>query len=880
MQKEVYKKKFVEEDEEEEKVFFSSAGNIELLNRIFFCTYYRILSPFLTKNDLGILVRSLFLIFILFSLSIFLLSFYPKDYYKLKHTPRYDKPSEIYALDKEGDPILITEFYSQARRVIKLEEKNLNHNRPHSLSSTRKKLDEQNDKIKMDMKRENLIKDGMQSKVVKTFIATEDARFLFHPGVDLLGIVRAFWVNLMAGRVKEGGSTITQQVARLRFLSRERSYLRKLREAFLAVLLELAYTKKEIIEDYLNMVPLGHGTNGVEAASHFYFNKSINEMSWGEVALLASLTTRPREFSPFVYPRNSMDKVKLTLLKMIENGGISIAQAEEEFQNLKENYYAVINRSPNDSAYNQRLNLYPYVTAFVRSQLPKELNSTRVLSTAGLRIYTTIRHKHQEAVAKKMPKYLKRLTAQRWKKPFKNYKIFDTNFEGFYPMSHYLFDIPEFTHKMTKAKRDFYQELNSKFLTEFSFLSLFVGDTNIGNALDHYILNRNSLHTQQIVEGGLVSILPYTGEISAVFGGSGFSPNNQQLRFVKIRRQPGSAFKPIIVASALEASFRGDTKKKLNVATVFEDTPLHFINRDLSEYAPQNFSASYEGPIRLRKALTLSKNTVTIQLYRRFQAEWINPIAETLLQLDRLKPPQILPQDATVALGSYGLSPLQMAQAYAVFASSGQEVLPYVIERIVDTEGNILYERKKNKDVRQILNESTVELMVSMLRDVVEKGTGQGARLLGRKVAGKTGTTNLSTDAWFIGFTPQLVTAVYIGYDKPQSLGGNSTGGSLAAPLWAEYMYEALKGVPPKSYNFANSELQELEICESTGVLPGIDCEERIKEWFAPGTEPKEIKRVFSDSFRKYQNNEEETLVESKDADSTLKTLNDDDFDF
>ena len=829
--------------------FFSGNRSSGLFSRIVFYGYHQVMGGFLKKEDLPNLVRSIVLLFLLIGLCIFFLAFRPLDYYKLGYVPSYDRPSELYGVDSKGEAILITEFYRQARHPISLSsEPKTNPEKIVQDSPESEEKEESGDENLNTQAGSGELSIPMNSKIVRVFLAAEDTRFFYHPGVDFLGIARAFWVNLLAGKIKEGASTITQQVARLRFLSQERSVFRKLREAFLAFLMEIKYSKEEILEDYLNMVPLGHGANGVEAAARFYFSKSCKQLNWGEAALLASLTTRPRQFSPIVNPMQSMRKVKVTLQRLVEGGELSLSEAEISFRDLKENFYAKLNRSPNDSAFGQRLNLHPYATAFVRNQLPKEFRSDDILSTRGLRIYASINHKHQSAAEKHMPPYLKNITAQRRRPPFRNHHIFDSDFAELYKLNSLLLKLPQFKLKISRSRRDLSLNFHNDLAGELGVLSLLSGEANVARSVDHYLLYGEDFVRRQAVEGALFSMEPYTGKITAVIGGSSFSPNNQQLRFHKIRRQPGSAFKPIVIAAALEASLYPQVKKRVTAATIFDDTPLHFINRDLSEYSPENYSGSYEGSIRLRKALTFSKNSVSIQVYRRIGSELLNPIAERLLQLDRKDPPRLLPREATVALGSYGLSPLQMATAYAVFASGGQELFPYVIHKILDREGKLVYdyrERQEKEKPRRLLSKSTATLMVSLLKDVVTKGTGTAAALSGRQVAGKTGTTNLSADAWFVGFTPALVTAVYIGYDRPASLGGNSTGGSLAAPVWGKYMHDALKGKPAKGYNFEGAQLREVEICESTGALPGDDCLERITELFLPGTEPKQIKPAF-----------------------------------
>ena len=564
--------------------FFKGLGSSGLFTRIIFYAYHRLLGLLLKKEELPNLGRSLGLLFLLGGLCIFFLAFRPLDYYKLSYTPSYERPSKLYGVNDEGEAVLITEFYRQARHPIRLnaeeeasEMKQAQKTPEAGEGKEQSELAEGKDTFKgskstdsqqspeqklNDKKTEISI--TMNAKIVRAFIAAEDTRFFYHPGVDLLGIVRAFGVNLLAGKIKEGASTITQQVARLRFLSQERSILRKLREAFLALLLEVKYSKQEIMEDYLNMVPLGHGTNGIEAAARFYFNKNCDQLNWGEAALLASLTTRPRQFSPIVNPRQSMHKVKVSLQKLMENGQLSISETEAAFRALKENFYATLNRSPNDSAFGQRLNLHPYVTAFVRNQLPGEFRSDDVLSTAGLRIYTSINHRHQSAAEKYMPPYLKTLTSQRRRRPFRSYHIFDSDFAELYKLNSLFLELPRFKLKMSRSQRDLSLDFHNDMAEELGMLSLLAGESNISRSVDHYLLYGEDFVRQQAVEGALVSIEPYTGEITAVIGGSGFNPNNQQLRFHKIRRQPGSAFKPIVIASALEASLKSPNQTPHN----------------------------------------------------------------------------------------------------------------------------------------------------------------------------------------------------------------------------------------------------------------------------------------------------------------------------
>ncbi|MEQ9364693.1 MAG: PBP1A family penicillin-binding protein [Leptospirales bacterium] len=779
------------------------------------------LNRFWGDADGSALLRAGGVLIILLGVIGLLLAGAPTDFYRVYTDSGYRQPSIIFGTGADGEAMPIAELYGNvARRVIE--------------------LDGEGER-------------GMRSKVVRCFIATEDNKFLSHPGIDFEGILRAALVNVLAGGVKEGASTITQQVARLRFLNNERSLVRKLREAFLAVLIELRYSKREIMEIYLNMVPLGHGTNGIEAAAQFYFNKSFLELEWGEAAVLSSLTTRPNQLSPFKDPEASRRKVRITFQKLIENGDLTVARAETEFQKLEENYYALLDRSPNDSAFHQRLNLHPYATAYVMSQLPREFK--RNVYSGGYRIYTTIDDRHQTAAEETMLPYLFEQTERRRRAPFKHFEAFDREFGELRNLSNLLLEQPEFRIKISRQERKLMRAFVTDFAQELNLLNYLGGGKAINQALDYHVTEGfRIVEESQPVEGALISMRPHTGAVTAVIGGAGFKSSNQQLRFLTAARQPGSAFKPLVYSAGIEYYGRNPdaSKQSLTASTLIDDSPVTFVGNDLSEYSPENYSGQYEGLIRLRRALTLSKNAVAVRVYERLGPRAINPIVEKFLQMDAANPPRRLPAEAAVALGSFAVTPFEMARAYAVFASAGRAVDPYVISHVTDAEGKILYdarERHKAGSGEEVISPATAEVMTSILTDVVEKGTGRGARIGGWPVAGKTGTTNRNTNAWFVGYSPRIVTAVYLGFDRPMSLGRGATGGGLAAPVWGRYMQRAHRGEPdalpgtdsPDRFQFPGSKAVRVEICEDTGMLPGENCPGRLVEIFLPGTAPSEV---------------------------------------
>lgn len=798
---------------EYQKSIFNPPLSSGYFSRILFYSFNRRLRKIFTGNDLRDLARSLALLALLVLFSLFLVSTNITDL-RVFFVQGYELPSRIYALDEEGHYRPVAEFYRFDRRLIKLPEGD------HA---------------------------GLNRRVSRAFIAVEDDRFEDHVGVDLQGILRASVVNALAGRIKEGASTITQQAARLRFLSNERSVARKMREAFLAFLMELKYSKTKILEIYLNEVPLGHGTIGVEAASRFYFEKSHKDLRWGEAAVLASLTTRPSAYSPLRNPENSRSKVRVVFRKLVESGILSVEEAEKEYLILEDEYYRNLNRSPNDTAFNRRLNLHPYVSEYVKVLLPRKFR--RKLYTGGLRIYTTIREEHQHAAEEIFIPYLNRLTRERTLPPFRHFDAFDDEMGDLYRLSSLLLELPQFTGTMSRDERKFQRSFTHNIRDEIMVLNKLGGSEFIGDALDYHLQNSaRAVDPDPSLEGSLVSLRPVSGEITAVVGGSGFTSKNQMLRFIQSRRQPGSSFKPILYSSGIEytgENIGGDPDlQPLTAATVIDDTPQQFINRDLSEYSPENYSQSYEGPLRLRLALVRSKNVVAVRVYERMKWNRINPIAERLLFMNEKRRNRTLKKEATVALGTHPMSPLEMARTYAVFASNGRSVYPHLLLYITDSSGRMLRDFRpalKEKKIEQIISPGTAQIITSMMQSAVTGGTGARARIPGREVAGKTGTTSRYRDAWFVGFTPQLVSAIHIGYDQGRSLGSGGTGGRLAASIWGRYMHEALKGEPPGRFHFAGSRAYRVEVCERSGKLPGPQCKDLISELFLPGTAPREI---------------------------------------
>jgi penicillin-binding protein 1A len=790
--------------------------NKNFIERVIFRFIYQKMQNIL--NQPNFFLRSIIILF-LFMVSILLLSiFYIADPIVVWLIEDYDKPSIVYGYNNKGEIVPYAEFYSQNRKIIELSEEEF-----------------------------------QTLNVVKAFIAAEDIRFKEHFGIDIPGIIRAMMINLMAGKIKEGASTITQQTARLRFLNRDRTITRKLREVSLSLWLELKYPKYKILEIYFNEVPLGHGTLGIEAASQFYFNKNFRELTIGEASVLSSLTTAPNYYSPLKNPIESISKMEVTFRRLIENGEISIDLAQKEYNNIINNYILTLNRSPNESSYTRRLNLYPYATEYLRRILPdivdKEILNN--LETGGYEIYTTLNVDKQKIAEESLYNWLLELNKNKvlTKSSFTNYEIFDEHFDEAFRILKIFFGIADFKKKITKAERDFQLKYLKELEEDLILLNYLSGERNIISAFENHLRkNYDDAETKpDFIEGALVSINPLNGKLEAIVGGSRFIPANQVLRFLS-KRQPGSALKPFVYSAGIDYFAKNieDKEHEFTAATILEDNPKTFIDSDLSEYEPENYGGDYLGHIRMREALVMSRNTATVDAYMKIGANVINSYLEKILNL----PENSLPKEVAISLGSYEVSPLQLATAYTIFPRNGSMIKPYFIEKItkkINKNDKLIYQAPE-PEIKEIFMPETAFIIKDILKDVIKRGTGKAANIPGVPIYGKTGTSNRYTNAWFAGMTPDNVTVVYIGYDKNKSLGPGGTGGSLAAPVWRNYIYNVLKDLNFPSYPKEKipPKIVQKSICSVTGQIPYSNLCETINEYFIVGTEPTTICEVHS----------------------------------
>ncbi|MGO0123034.1 transglycosylase domain-containing protein [Desulfothermobacter acidiphilus] len=571
-------------------------------------------------------------------------------------------------------------------------------------------------------------------EVQNAFLAVEDSRFYDHRGIDFRGVLRALRNNFTKRGIYEGGSTITQQLARNCFLTQERSWKRKIQEAVLALAIERHYTKQEILEAYLNHVYFGTGAYGIQAAARIYFNKEVSQLTLKEGALLAGLVQAPSAYAPFENPAAARQRCDQVLDAMVRHGFLEANRA----QALKE----------------KPLELHPgatgsgvtgtYFVDYVTEQLVERYGADRVFRE-GLRVYTTMDPQIQ-AVAEK------------------------------------VFNQPQNFPASVADKQGVVQP-----------------------------------------QGAVVILDPQTGSILALVGGRGQPMVRQGFnRAVHARRQPGSAFKPLIAyAPAIE--FLGHSP-----ATVYDDIPVRF-----GSYEPRNHDGRYRGLVTLRTALALSINSVAVQLLNKVGVDQaVAFVARLGIKLDPAR------AQLGIALGGLdeGVTPLQMAQAYAALANQGQLAPATAILRVETRTGAVLEERRVQP--LQVMKPTTAYLVTDMLRSAVEKGTGQNARLGSRPVAGKTGTTDEGKDVWFCGYTPELVGVVWIGYDQPRPM-KSEFGGGKPALIWRQIMAEALKSSPAK--NFARPPgIVSATVDGKSGLLPGplTPPEDLVTDLFAEGTVP------------------------------------------
>lgn len=682
--------------------------------------------------------------------------------------------------------------------------------------------------------------------LIRAVIAVEDSRFWQHRGIDYIAIARALLKDALAGRIKEGASTITQQLAKVVFLSPEKTIARKLKEVILAFRLEKNLTKEEILELYFNRVYFGHGAYGIEMAARTYFGKSSSDVSLAEAALLGGLIRSPGTYSPY----NDFDKAKgrqnVVLKRMQEVGYITAEEAE------------TIHKQPlHLSSMRTELDIQNYFLEYVRKNL-EDKYGVEMIYRGGLKVYTTLDKQMQAAAVSALQSGLRELDKrQGYRGPIghKDVNLKDELGEE-KPVGKVVMKEGDVMTAVVLAVSDTLATVKTRRVTG----KIFLKDTGWakkrvdanGRLIKEYRSFRLSdilksgdvvrvqvkvivgdepvftLEQDPLVQGAFVAIEPSTGHIRAMVGGYDFGKSEFN-RAVFARRQAGSAFKPIIYAAAMDNGY--------TPATVIVDEPISYTTEQFGEWKPENYDRKYHGPTRLREALTYSRNVVTIKLLEQLGVQ------KAIKFAGDLGIGGSLPHNLSLALGSLSVTPLDLTSAFCVFAQGGMKMNPVAIKYIIDSDGNVL-EHNMPKGVMAI-SAQTAYLTTSMLEDVIKYGTARRARVLQRAVAGKTGTTNDYRDAWFIGYSPEIAAGVWVGFDNMRSLGPKETGAKAALPMWIEFMQRVHKESSP--LNAGNEENKSFPVPDGivtavidplTGLLATNDSEKMI-EFFREGDVPR-----------------------------------------
>jgi penicillin-binding protein 1A len=691
-------------------------------------------------------------------------------------------------------------------------------------------------------KREVVPFDRIPRHLVHAFIAIEDNEFYDHYGINIKGIVRAFFINIFSGRIRQGGSTITQQLSKILLTERERSIYRKIKEAFIALMMEMTYSKDQILSFYLNQIFLGHGAYGVESASRFYFQKHVWELDLAECALLASLPSAPNRLSPIRHPQRSMERHRVVLARMVDMGYITIRQAEEAYLKFWPDYLDQINDlPPSYNTWSARLDKAPWFTEHIRRILVKKYGEETVYEK-GLLVYTTLDVKKQIAAQKLLKDALRRQSSVSGSMLYRNEEYFIDTFTDTVEMISLLFDIDQFRKSGSRESLKVNNYIQESAVDEIEILNFFWGMNNIGQLIEDYRKSFSDERESQTVEGCLISIDHRTGYIEAMVGGSEFSSINQLNRVTQSKRQPGSAIKPLLYAAAMDAG-------NFSPATTVMDSPIVYLDSEGGDWIPENYHSQYQGLVRLRTALALSINVVSIRIAEALGIDTVMQYFAKLLSYDKAEMKQRIPRNLSIAIGSFEVTPLELTRAYAIIANGGKNVIPFSIRMIKDREGKVLENieetikkkimEQEEKGTIQIIKPATAQIMISMLKSVISEGTASAAGI-GRPVGGKTGTTNNWRDAWFVGFTPQLTTCVWIGYDNlGLTLGSGQAAGGVAAPLWGQYMRLAMQDEAVTDFPVFGA-VEEHRVCARSGLNPSGSCTHTYNEIFPGGTIPTE----------------------------------------
>lgn len=705
-----------------------------------------------------------------------------------------------------------------------------------------------------DEKREIISLNRLPQHMIDALLTREDRIFYKHHGFSFKAVMRAV-VGKLTGRSLGGGSTLTQQIAGTLYCDRsDMSILRKIKELWWAIQMERHLSKNEILELYLNKIYFGGGTYGVNAASKYYFGHSAEEITPAEAAILVIQLSNPAFYNPFDHPNRAMDRQKDVLNFMVKAGYISKENADDSFEDFWSNFDYT---RTSTSAYMLRDDKAPWFSEYVRRELGNMIYGSQSIYTSGFTVNTTLNLKHQQHAQRIMEKYI-RIANERYQAEHSSRS--EMAFTTYIPMTELLslvFNLPAIKVSEQRAEAI----ANAAYMSQINPILDVVTMMTGCNNLKVSIINRANSETKKesektTIEGTMVSLENDTGYITALVGGSKFDQENQFIRAVQARVQPGSSFKPLYYTEAIDS-------RKFTPVTPISDTPVVFHTADGKPYIPLNFKGEWEGDVEVWYALCRSMNIPSLKVLDGIGFDAAINRAVSLLGISKEElPSRAFVPGYPLGLGVCSVRPIEMARAFSIIASGGKEITPMAIRTVEDRNGNIIMnpereireaQRAKGEAI-QILSPQTAFVMSKLLENTVngpgtlraqswkfDYKTDKGQKY-SIHAGGKTGTTQNWADAWTVGFTPYNTAAFWFGFDKPgQSLGLKITGATLAGFAWGDYMREIHRGMLSKDFNKPAEGVIEVTVCSVSGKIPTPECRKTTTQWVLAGTQPTDI---------------------------------------
>ena len=705
-----------------------------------------------------------------------------------------------------------------------------------------------------DEKREIISLNRLPQHMIDALLTREDRIFYKHHGFSFKAVMRAV-VGKLTGRSLGGGSTLTQQIAGTLYCDRsDMSILRKIKELWWAIQMERHLSKNEILELYLNKIYFGGGTYGVNAASKYYFGHSAEEITPAEAAILVIQLSNPAFYNPFDHPNRAMDRQKDVLNFMVKAGYISKENADDSFEDFWSNFDYT---RTSTSAYMMRDDKAPWFSEYVRRELGNMIYGSQSIYTSGFTVNTTLNLKHQQHAQRIMEKYI-RIANERYQAEHSSRS--GMAFTTYIPMTELLslvFNLPAIKVSEQRAEAI----ANAAYMSQINPILDVVTMMTGCNNLKVSIINRANSETKKesektTIEGTMISLENDTGYITALVGGSKFDQENQFIRAVQARVQPGSTFKPLYYTEAIDS-------RKFTPVTPISDTPVVFHTADGKPYIPLNFKGEWEGDVEVWYALCRSMNVPSLKVLDGIGFDAAINRAVSLLGISKEElPSRAFVPGYPLGLGVCSVRPIEMARAFSIIASGGKEITPMAIRTVEDRNGNIIMnpereireaQRAKGEAI-QILSPQTAFVMSKLLENTVNGPGTLSAQSWkfdyktdkGQKYSihagGKTGTTQNWADAWTVGFTPYNTAAFWFGFDKPgQSLGLKITGATLAGFAWGDYMREIHRGMLSKDFNKPAEGVIEVTVCSVSGKIPTPECRKTTTQWVLAGTQPTDI---------------------------------------